>query len=173
MYVPVLDRRSTGTGELNFLHFKLTNFSVQFLALVRLKVLGEEVHHLVDCLVERILVHDTPLLSSPFGIVVPSEPTNGMEAIALEYVATVKGAVVIDQQNIARLHGKRCDALLRRPLDLLAVFQIEWFHGIGIEYLRHSYLGHATGSTIAQLSGVVVCIIEPYRHARDGMAIDG
>ena len=28
-------------------------------------------------------------------------------------------------------------------------------------------------ASIAQLAGVVVCVVEPYRHARNGVAIDG
>mmetsp|Transcript_6682 Transcript_6682/g.9839 ORF Transcript_6682/g.9839 Transcript_6682/m.9839 type:complete len:349 (+) Transcript_6682:505-1551(+) len=59
------------------------------------------------------------------------------------------------------------------PLDLIACFQIEWVHGIRKEYFRHTHLGDTAWSPISQFTCVVVSIVKPYRHAGDGMTIDG
>ena len=68
---------------------------VFMLALLRLEVLRQEIHHLVNCLVERVFVHDTTLIPTPFAILVPCKPGNCMKAISTKNISTMKCTVVV------------------------------------------------------------------------------
>ena len=84
------------------------------LGLIGNKILRKPIHHFVDRLVEGILLHDAPLVAPPFLVAIPGEPGHGVEPIALEDVAAVQGAVVVDEQDVAGLHGQGGDVLFAR-----------------------------------------------------------
>mmetsp|Transcript_22572 Transcript_22572/g.33030 ORF Transcript_22572/g.33030 Transcript_22572/m.33030 type:complete len:381 (-) Transcript_22572:380-1522(-) len=168
---------NVAANELPYVWTKLTrllycNVWMDCLGLVRLEILGEPIHHGVDSLIHSILLHNSTFIASPF-LIIPSEPTNGMETISLEDITSMKSTVVIHEKNVTRFHGKRSDMFLTGPLNFAAVLQTQWIHGIRIKYLRHSNLGHATRSAIAKLACMIMGIVEPYGKSRHGMPIDG
>jgi hypothetical protein len=44
------------------------------LALVRLKIFWQPIHHLVDCLIQCVLFDNAALLSPPLLVLIPGEP---------------------------------------------------------------------------------------------------
>ena len=92
------------------------------LTLIRLKVFGKPIHHLIDGLVESILFKDASFVASPFGVVVPCEPCHGMETIPLKDIPTVQGTVIIHQQDIAWFHGQGCNVFFTGTFDFITIF---------------------------------------------------
>lgn len=142
------------------------------LALVRFKILGEEVHEFINGLVQSILFEDTTFVAPPF-FVVPRKPTNSVETVTLEDISAVKGTVVVDKEDITWFHGKSRDVLFTCTLDLLTILQSQGFHCISVEHLGHTNLGNTAWSAITQFASMVVRIVEPHRKSSHWMAVDG
>mmetsp|Transcript_21431 Transcript_21431/g.38733 ORF Transcript_21431/g.38733 Transcript_21431/m.38733 type:complete len:274 (+) Transcript_21431:254-1075(+) len=95
-----------------------------------------------------------------------------MEPISLEDITTVQRSVVVHEEDISRLHGKGGNVLFARTLDLLTILQLQRLHRIRIKNLRHTHLRHTTRPSVPQLPSMIMSIIKPHRHPRDGMTID-
>mmetsp|Transcript_10966 Transcript_10966/g.30317 ORF Transcript_10966/g.30317 Transcript_10966/m.30317 type:complete len:396 (+) Transcript_10966:241-1428(+) len=96
-----------------------------------------------------------------------------MESIPLEHIATVQGSVIVHQQNVTGLHGQSRNVLFARAFNFIAIFQRQRLHGIGVKDLGHSHFGNTAGTTVAQLSGVVVGIVEPNGQSSHGVTVNG
>mmetsp|Transcript_25583 Transcript_25583/g.73614 ORF Transcript_25583/g.73614 Transcript_25583/m.73614 type:complete len:311 (+) Transcript_25583:677-1609(+) len=84
----------------------------------------------------------------------------------------MKRSVIIHQKNITRFHRKCSDVLLACALDLLAILQTQRLHRISVEDFSHTNLRNSAGSSVSELSGVVVSIVEPHRKSSHGVSVD-
>jgi hypothetical protein len=163
---------NTRTLSLTLEKEKLQYFA-SCLTLIRFKVLGQPVHHFVDCLVHCILLDDPSLIPPPFVLIIPREPTDRMIPIALKDIPSMQSSVIVHQQDIAGFHTEGGDMFFTGPFDFIAIFQGKRFHRVGVKDFGHADFGDAAGTAVSEFAGVVVGVVEPRDFACDGVAVDG
>mmetsp|Transcript_24752 Transcript_24752/g.49444 ORF Transcript_24752/g.49444 Transcript_24752/m.49444 type:complete len:397 (-) Transcript_24752:86-1276(-) len=94
-----------------------------------------------------------------------------MQTVPLERVATVQHPVVVDEEDVALLHGHGLDVLVRHLVDVVQVVcrQVAQVSEVDV---CHAHLRHRARPAVAEVPGVVVDVTEPDGAAGVRVAVD-
>mmetsp|Transcript_112168 Transcript_112168/g.356450 ORF Transcript_112168/g.356450 Transcript_112168/m.356450 type:complete len:537 (-) Transcript_112168:40-1650(-) len=99
------------------------------------------------------------------------EPSHHVLTLAFEDLPAMEHAVVVQQDDVARLHHNRHHVALANFVDVLHILGCDLAE-VSVVHVRHAHLRNGARTAVPQVPAVVVQIAEPHWLTSHGVRVD-